>query len=208
MRTHRRTTAVTAGLGLAVASALASAPAASADDHGTASLAEALAADTTGFDDDSRDFDVLAAGVGAVLAAKPGSPVAVVADGSVPLTAFLPNDGAFRALVHDLTGERVEDEEELFTAVASLGVDTVEAVLLYHVVPGQTLDADTLGDADEEVLTTAQGGTVRVELEDYGIRLADQDRGDRDGVVVRPDVNAGNLQVAHGVNLVLRPIDL
>ncbi len=209
MRTHHRPTAVALGLGMAVAAGVAAAPAASAaDPHGTASLASVLTADTGGFDHDRRDFDVATAAVLAVLEAKPDSPVGVLTDGTVAVTAFLPNDRAFRALVRDLTGEHVSDEEEVFEAVAGLGIDTVETVLLYHVVPGQPLDSGILSKSDDLVLTTAQGGTVQVQLESYGIRLSDQDRDDRDPVVVRPDINEGNEQIAHGINLVLRPVDL
>lgn len=210
MRTHSRLTAVAAGLGTALVAALATAPsAAAADEHlGDRSIAERLASDTSGFDHNDVDFDITLAAVGAVLEAKPDSPVAVLADGSVPLTAFLPNDRAFRALVKDLTGKRIHDEEHVFAAVAGLGIDTVETVLLYHVVPGETLGSDVLSDADGLVLTTAQGGTLEVALERYGIRLEDQDPNDRDAVVVRPDVNKGNVQIAHGINLVLRPADL
>ena len=52
------------------------------------------------------DFDILDKAVHTVLAAKPRSAVAVLADGSVRLTAFLPTDRAFRGLVTDLTGHR------------------------------------------------------------------------------------------------------
>ena len=76
-----------------------------------------------------------------VLAAKPTSPVAVLADGSTRLTAFLPTDRAFRRLVRDLTGTAPATERAVFAATATLGVDTIEQVLLYHVVPGQTLTA-------------------------------------------------------------------
>jgi uncharacterized surface protein with fasciclin (FAS1) repeats len=210
MRTHHRVTAAIAGLGLSAAAGVATAVPATAAEHpdGTRSLAEVLAADTSGFDHQGNDYDVLTAAVGAVLEAKPDSAVAVLADGTVPLTAFLPTDKAFRATVKDLTGERIRSEEKVFEAVAGLGIDTVETVLLYHVVPGETLGSDVLGDADGLELTSAQGGTVTVQLERYGIRLEDQDPNDRDGVVVRPDVNAGNAQIGHGVNLVLRPADL
>ena len=42
------------------------------------------------------------------------------------------------------------------------------------------------------------------------IRLVDKDRNDRDARVVLSaiDINKGNKQIAHGIFLVLRPIDL
>ena len=81
-----------------------------------------------------------------VLDAKPASPVAVLADGSTRLTAFLPTDRAFRRLVRDLTGTAPDTERAVFTAAATLGVDTIEQVLLYHVVPGQTLTSGKVAE--------------------------------------------------------------
>src|SRR4051812_23262089 len=71
---------------------------------GTRSLAAVLTRDTGGFDRNGKDFDVLTAAVLAVLQAKPNSPVKVLTDGSVALTAFIPNDTAFRLLARDLGG--------------------------------------------------------------------------------------------------------
>ncbi|WP_189336093.1 fasciclin domain-containing protein, partial [Actinoplanes ianthinogenes] len=126
-----------------VASALSAAPAAA---HGTTkplktkSLAAVLTADKSGFDHNGHDYDILTAAVQAVLKAKPGSKVGVLADGKTALTAFLPNDRAFELLVKDITkAKKLPSEKKAFTAVAGLGIDTVEAVLLYHVVPGATI---------------------------------------------------------------------
>jgi len=78
--------------------------------------------------------------VGAVLAAMPNSPVAVLADGNVPLTAFLPSDRAFRRLAHSLTGKWYHSEKKVFIKLAGTrGVDPIESVLLYHVAPGATI---------------------------------------------------------------------
>src|SRR4051794_7129585 len=65
---------------------------------GTSSLATLLAKDGSGFDHNWNDFDIADNAVAAVLKAKPKSPVAVLADGKTPLTAFLPTDRAFRKL--------------------------------------------------------------------------------------------------------------
>jgi hypothetical protein len=85
---------------------------------GDRSLAALLTADGNRFDRNGRDYDVVTEAVLAVLAAKPSSPVGVLADGSVPLTAFLPDDRAFRLLVKDLTGRWVVRESAVFAAVA------------------------------------------------------------------------------------------
>src|SRR4051812_15135880 len=123
---------------VAVAAAgLTAAPASAHGKLGTRSLAAGLTADKSGFDRNGRDFDILTAAVQAVLKAKPGSAVGVLADGTKPLTAFIPTDAAFKKLVADIQGtRRLPTEKAAFTAVAGLGIGTVEAVLLYHVVPG------------------------------------------------------------------------
>lgn len=81
---------------LATAAVAVPAAQAAGKQPGTRSLAGVLTRDTGGFDRNSRDFDVLTAAVLAVLDAKPNSPVKVLADGTVTLTAFVPTDVAFR----------------------------------------------------------------------------------------------------------------
>jgi fasciclin domain-containing protein len=210
MRISRRLCALVAGAGLAGSTLLAATPA-SAHTSGDRSLAALLTADGNTFDRNSRDYDVVTEAVLAVLAAKPSSPVAVLADGSTPLTAFLPNDGAFRLLVKDLTGRWVRSERGVFQAVAGLGIDTVETVLLYHVVPGATITKAQARRADGATLTTAQGGTIRVKVPFRSVPLVilkDADPNDANPFVVRFDLNRGNRQIAHGISLVLRPADL
>lgn len=217
----RRLTALAATLTLTGALTLAGASGASAHGSGTAahwsghqptgtrSLAAVLAADGSGFDRNWSDYDIVDNAVRAVLNAKPSSPVKVLADGSTPLTAFLPTDYAFRRLATDLTGKGYTTESSVFAAVASLGVDTVEAVLLYHVVPGATIDYRTALRSDGAQLTTASGGTVTVAVRyRFLVRLVDADPDDANPWVVQPDVNKGNRQVAHGISQVLRPVNL
>jgi uncharacterized surface protein with fasciclin (FAS1) repeats len=212
MRFKRATAIAAAAI---VASALTAAP---ADAHGrtkplgTRSLAAVLTADKSGFDRNGNDYDILTAAVLAVLKAKPSSPVGVLADGKTAVTAFIPKDRAFQTLVADLQNtRRLPGEQAAFTAVAGLGIDTVESVLLYHVVPGATIDRKAALKADGAKLTTAAGSTVKVDV--YGhwwkrVKLIDADRSDRDPRVVTFDVNKGNRQIAHGIDRVLRPIDL
>lgn len=191
------------------------APAGATRSLGTKSLASALASDGDKFDHNWYDYDVLTEAVGAVLAAKPNSPVKVLADGKVPLTAFLPNDRAFQRLAADLTGTKYRTERQLFAGLATLlGVDTIEAVLLYHVVPGATIDSKTALKSDGAKLTTAlPGGAVTVDVLSKRwrlIRLIDADRNDADPIL-NPwafDINKGNRQIAHGILLVLRPLDI
>ena len=210
-----KTTAVLAATAAALTAGLVSpgaeAQAAPAQRDGTRSLAQVLAADGHHLDHHWSDFDVLDQVVSTVLEAEPDSPVAVLADGRTRLTAFLPTDRAFRKLAGALTGSRPATERGTFRALAhSVDVDTLEAVLLYHVVPGATLTARKVLKADGATLTTAQGGPVTVHVRGHRIDLGDQDPDARDPRVNawQTDLNAGNRQVAHGVNRVLRPVDL
>ena len=210
----RRFVSALAAASLATGAVVALAPAASAAPSGTTSLAAVLASDGDTFDRNWYDFDILDQAVGAVLAAKPTSPVAVLADGTVPLTAFLPNDRAFQVLVKDLTHRWYGSEEQVFTTLAgAVGIDAIEQVLLYHVVPGVTIDSATALASDNAVLTTAQGGTFKVDVisKRFGIvQLRDQDRNDLNPFLIRRqlDLNAGNVQIAHAITFVLRPADL
>ena len=198
---------VAAGLGAGPAQATGKKP------LKTRSLAAVLTADKSGFDHKGHDYDVLTAAVKAVLKAKPTSKVGVLADGKTALTAFLPNDRAFQLLVKDITkAKKLPGEKKAFTAVAGLGIDTVESVLLYHVVPGATVTRKAALKSDNAKLATAAGSKIKVDV--YGprrhkrIALIDADRSDRNPRVNRFDINKGNRQIAHGIDRVLRPIDL
>jgi hypothetical protein len=212
----RRLGVIATSLGLAATAAVAAAPAATASGAatGTRSLAAVLTSDGNRFDRNWYDYDIVTEAVLAVLAAEPASPVGLLTDGTVPLTAFIPDDRAFRVLAHDLTGTWPTTEEKTFNAlVAAAGVDAIEQVLLYHVVPGAAITKRAAVNADGAVLTTAQGATIRVRVHSRYlpiVELRDQDTDD-----VNPflnpralDINAGNAQVAHGIVLVLRPFDL
>lgn len=212
MRHPRTTRTLAAGLTAAAlaASAMVSAPAHAAP-KGSTSLAEVLAADGNRLDRSWDDFDIVEKAVYAVLEAKPDSPVAVLADGDTALTAFVPTDRAFRRLVHDLTGDRKAREHGVLRAVTSVAdADTLEAVLLYHVVPGATITYFQARNADGARLETALGSKVRVNVVGTDVRLVDRDRDDLNPQVIRSlkNLNKGNEQIAHGINRVLRPIDL
>jgi len=198
-----------AGVGLAT-------PAGATTQHdkvGTRSLAQVLAKDGMKLDRNWEDFDILEAAVVAVVTAKPSSPVALLTDGSVRLTAFLPTDGAFRDLVGDLTGKRPGTEKKVVNQLLALaGVDTIETVLLYHVVAGATLTSPKVIAAAKKGtrLETAQGGKVKVKLVKGNITLVDKDPDLADPVVIANgiDINRGNKQVGHAIDRVLLPIDL
>lgn len=199
-------------LGAGIATTASPATAATHQGKGTTSLAKVLTADGNHFDHNWRDFDVLDRAVRTVLKAKPNSSVAVLADGKVALTAFLPTDRAFRLLVKDLTGKRPKTEAQTFKRlVKATDVKTIEAVLLYHVVPGATITYAQAKKASGTKLETALGSKIRVHKNRSGqLRIQDLDKNDRNAKVkpTLKNLNAGNRQIAHGVNRVLRPIDL
>ena len=214
----RRTLVRLAAVGLAgvLGAGLAVVPAeATTSVKGQRSLAAVLTSDGNQFDKNWYDYDIVTEAVLAVLAAKPSSAVAVLADGSVPLTAFLPNDRAFQVLVHDLTHKWVKSEKKVFTTLAgTVGIDTIESVLLYHVVPGATITAKQAVKSDGAKLATAlPGATIKVDVRSRWlplIVLKDADPNDANPWV-NPwalDINKGNRQIAHGITLVLRPADL
>ena len=189
------------------------APASAQAAPGEQSLAAVLTSDGNTFDRNAKDFDIVTEAALAVVGAKPDSPVALIADGSQRLTVFAPTDQAFRLLAKDLTGKTIKSEKKIFTALVELaGVDTIETVLLYHVVPGKTLTSGKVLKADGVKLPTAAGKTFTVKVGDRPLRvtLKDKDRNDRNprAVLAALDVNKGNKQVAHGIDRVLRPIDL
>lgn len=203
-------TALTLGLAAAVIAPTS----ASADEPGTRSLAEVLTSDGNQFDRNWYDYDIVTEAVLAVVGAKPDSPVGVLTKGEVALTAFVPNDRAFQVLAYDLTRKWQWTEKGTFNAlVQAVGVDAIEQVLLYHVVPGATITKAQAVQANGASLTTAQGGTIGVRVYNRSVpivELRDKDRND-----VNPflnpralDVNKGNAQIAHGIVFVLRPLDL
>jgi uncharacterized surface protein with fasciclin (FAS1) repeats len=178
--------------------------------NGTTSLAAVLTAKNS-FDADGSNYDILTAAVLAVIGAKPGSAVSALTDGNVALTAFIPNDDAFINLVTAYTGAAPVSESAAFTAVATLGIDTVENVLLYHVVVGPAiLSPDALKANGASLATALKGASIGVTVKGTTITLGDNDVVAADPKVLLPqvDINKGNKQVAHGIDAVLLPVQL
>jgi uncharacterized surface protein with fasciclin (FAS1) repeats len=173
---------------------------------GTTSIASVLTSDGNQFDNNAKDFDIVTEAVLAVLANNPNSAVKVLTDGTLALTVFAPTDDAFRALVKDLTGKNIRSEKKVFAAVAGLGLPTVEAVLLYHVVAGSTLTSKQALKADGASLSMASGGKVLVDVTGNKITLTDANDSLKDPMVVAVDVNKGNAQIAHAIDRVLIPL--
>jgi uncharacterized surface protein with fasciclin (FAS1) repeats len=200
---------------LAIASGLVAAPIAFATPAqaapGTTSLASILLADTKKgqptFDDKGRDFDILTAAVLAVLDDDPTSPVSVLTDGDIRLTAFIPTDAGFARTAKDL-GITAKNEEKLTgKLVAALGIGGIEEVLLYHVVPGATIKAKTAAQSDGAKLMMANGQKVTVNVKKSGdIFLKDRAKDVANPKVIITDINKGNKQIAHAINRVLLPV--
>ena len=134
---------------------------------------------------------------------------AAASDPKANLTVFLPTDFAFRQLVRDLTGKTVYKESEIFKAVAGLGVDTVKAVLMYHIIGGARIDYATALKADGASLTTLGGGTITVDVQGKVFKrvvLVDKDPDLRDPKVIIANIRAAN-GIAHVIDRVLLPIN-
>jgi len=177
--------------------------------EGETSLATVLKVGQSKFDRDYADFDILTKAVETVLGAKPNSNVKLLADGMTALTVFAPTDQAFMNLATTLSGKKVKTEAAAFKVVAGLGVDTVENVLLYHVVPGSTiLSQDALKANGAKLKSAVEGKTIGVKvtskpaiiLSDYAPKLTNPQV-----ILTKVDINKGNKQVAHGIDGVLLP---
>lgn len=205
IRSTRKTIA-TAVAALLAGAALGATPANAMD--GNVSLASVLTATTPAFDKNGKDFDIVTKAVLTVLEVKPDSPVSVLTDGMTPVTAFIPTDKAFMNLVKALTKKMPKTEKATFDAVAGLGIDTVEQILMYHVVPGATvLSPDALKSNGASLKSALTGKVLKVSVKGTTIRLGDYNKKLADPKVILSavDINKGNVQVAHGIDAVLMP---
>jgi hypothetical protein len=207
----------------AVAAPVAAAPAATGSRSVPAPAAPApagsvlalLEADGTAFDRDWYDYDILEAAARTVLGAKPGSQVAALTVPNANITVFAPNDRAFQVLVASLTGKWLPTEEGVVSAlVSALGVnavDTIEQVLLYHVIPGK-VDFATAKAVSGTPVATVLGPTITPRYIPWlnTLVLRDQDPNAADPWVVnsKRDIPVGTNSLVHGIALVLRPADL
>jgi uncharacterized surface protein with fasciclin (FAS1) repeats len=203
------TTLTTAAL---ITSAVALSPSANAQEEGETklglnALTNVLDVAEYQFDSNLADFDILTYLALDVMGAKPKSAVWALADGNVKMTAFLPTDRAFKKLVKALTGTSYVRERKIYLAVRALGFDTVEKVLLYHVVLGAPILSEAAVAANGADLTTAEGSTIRVAFDGTTLKLRDKDtkRINPNVILTRVDINEGNNQVAHPINGVLLP---
>jgi uncharacterized surface protein with fasciclin (FAS1) repeats len=175
--------------------------------------------DGSAFDSNWYDYDILDVAVKAVLDAKPGSPLAAAADPDTAFTVFAPNDRAFQVLVASLTGKWYWNESAVTNAlIAALGggtkaIDTIETVVLYHIVPAGRVDFATAKTLSGQSVATALGPDYKIGLRYYPwlntLALRDKDPNALNPWVVnsKRDIDAGK-SIIHGISLVLRPADL
>jgi uncharacterized surface protein with fasciclin (FAS1) repeats len=170
-------------------------------------LTEVLNLDNPKFDKSWGDFDVFTSVFLDVWIAKPKSAVSAISDGTVKLTAFVPTDKAFQRLVKALTGKKLKSEKAVADAVMSLGANTVEKVILYHVVLGDPILSPAALQANGAQLATAGGETLGVQVNGTTINLIDKSDATKNALVIlsKVDINKGTTQVAHGINQVLLP---
>ena len=186
--------------------ALASFGAAPAHAEGTVSLATVLDISNQAYDTNWTDFDILTAAINAVLEEKPTSAVSVLANGTQQLTAFIPTDRAFRKLVRDLRDETIKKEVDVFAILVNLGVDTVEQILLYHVVLAAPVTRAQIVELPNFTqFTTAEGSKITLYAA-TSLVLRDLSPLPNPRVIInRADINKGNNQIAHPINRVLLP---
>jgi uncharacterized surface protein with fasciclin (FAS1) repeats len=166
-------------------------------------LADSRFDDKDGFDRLSLDFDI----VTQAILLYPDLVTAASSPGN--LTAFLPTDNAFRRLVTDLTGTSPATEKEVFGVVAGLGLETVRAVLEYHIVGSRITYGQAL-KSNGAAITTLGGSSFTVSVSGSWIKtvtLIDNDPDLRNPKVVLPNLAASN-GVAHAIDRVLLPINV
>lgn len=177
----------------------------------TSTIADVLLADsakdTNGFDRNWRDYDIVTQ---AVLLFP--DLVAAAQNPSASLTVLAPTDDAFRRLATELTKKKYTNEADVFAAIASLGTDTVKAVLTYHIV-GAKLGPATVLASDNAQLATLSGGTFGVDViskKAAFVQFVDGDPNARNPYLRQISVGGGELAngYIHGIDRVLRPLDL
>jgi uncharacterized surface protein with fasciclin (FAS1) repeats len=187
----------------------------SANKGETTTLADHILADADGrFDRRWSDYDIISEIVRAILDSGISTQLGAAADPNVELTAFLPNDRAFRRLAHDLTGQWIRNEADIIPALltaVSGDLALVNAIVEYHVVPGK-ITARTALRSDGAELTSIMGASFEVDVKNRRrakVELIDNDPDLRNPRLIRWDLNnyATN-GIWHGIDRVLIPIDV
>jgi uncharacterized surface protein with fasciclin (FAS1) repeats len=218
MNIRRNISLALVGAALTTAIAVPAVSAATPVNAPAGSVLDLLEADGTAFDRNWYDYDILEAAARVVVDGKPGTTVAALADPNASLTVLAPNDRAFQVLAYDLTGKWYGTEAGVLNGIAGAIMnglkadleDTLEAVLLYHVIGGRATFADVKSLSGKSV-TTVGGGSIGIKYYPWLnlVVLRDADSDDANPWVVnsKRDIAVGN-SIVHGISLVLRPINL
>ncbi len=147
---------------------------------------------------EDAEFGQLVAALTAVENDESTADLITILNGEGPFTVFAPTDEAFESL-YELAG--VEDFSELLTAV---GIETIEAVLKYHVAEARLFSTD-LPNLPNNTITTL-GGDFTLNLSSLTITDADASLqlGSENAMIVDTDLLATN-GVIHVINEVLLP---
>ena len=137
--------------------------------------------------------------------------------GTAEITAFLPNDYAFRKLTADLQGKRwwqVKEAEVIPFLADALGLPTIAEVVKYHIYAGGKVDYATAisldtnpGNGTDVFIEVYNGGQLGIDRRGPFLQLDDAGNagfGTNNPWVVRRNIDAGNALV-HGINRVLLP---
>ena len=103
--------------------------------------------------------------------------------GEGPFTVFAPTDEAFAALPEGTVENLLKPEN----------IDTLTAILTYHVVPGKVMSTDL---SDDMTAATVNGAEVMIDL-DNGVMV-------QDATVVSADIETSN-GVIHVIDKVILP---
>jgi uncharacterized surface protein with fasciclin (FAS1) repeats len=108
--------------------------------------------------------------------------------GEGPFTVFAPTDDAFAKLPAGTVEDLLKPEN----------LETLQNILLYHVVPGKVMAADVIGLDGQMVDTALEGKQLMVSVRDGKVYLNDNVE------VIITDVEASN-GVIHVIDTVLLP---
>ena len=132
---------------------------------------------------DIVDTAVGAGSFGTLVAAVQAAGLVDTLKGDGPFTVFAPTDEAFAALPAGTVEDLLKPEN----------IETLTAILTYHVVPGKVMSGDL---SDDMSAATVQGSEVMIDL-DNGVMV-------NDATVVSADIEASN-GVIHVIDKVIMP---
>jgi uncharacterized surface protein with fasciclin (FAS1) repeats len=136
-----------------------------------------------GHSKDIVDTAVAAGSFETLVAAVQAAGLVETLKGEGPFTVFAPTDEAFAAL----------PEGTVESLLLPENIDTLTAILTFHVVPGKIMSGDL---TDDMMAATVQGGSVTIDL-DNGVMVQDAN-------VVTADIEASN-GVIHVIDKVIMP---